>query len=146
MKYNLENYEDRKHAMEYLDKLISKNAIVEIKQKHHQRSLIQNNYLYLLLGYTAIEIGEELEYFKQEYFKKIICPEIFRTDYKNKKTGKNREDWKSTADLTTKELTLCIERLKKWASTELGLYLPDANDFDSIIKLENTIENSKQYF
>ena len=46
--------EERKEAIEYLDKLISKHAVVEIKQKHHSRSLNQNSYLHLLLGYTRL--------------------------------------------------------------------------------------------
>ena len=54
MKYNLQNSEERKEAIEYLDKLISKHAVVEIKQKHHSRSLNQNSYLHLLLGYTRL--------------------------------------------------------------------------------------------
>lgn len=145
MKYNLSNKEEKQQATDYFNKLVEKKSIVEIKKCLNRRTYAQNNYLHLLLSYVALEIGEELEWFKSEIWKKIIAPDIFKTEYKNIKTGEVREDWKSSADLDTKEMTIAVERLMNWSAKELGILLPLATDIHELRSIENHIEINKNY-
>lgn len=145
MKYNLANEKELKEAREYLTKLLSQKAVVEIIHKHPGRSLNQNNYAHLLLSYSAMAYGESLEYFKQYIFKQYINADIFKTEYKNPRTGIVREDWRSTSELTTKEMVVTIDRLIAFAAKEMGLNLPSANQFDRIRQMQNEVERGIKF-
>lgn len=145
MRYNFAKQEEVNQAREYFDKLLSKKAIVEIKQKHPARTYNQNNYLYLLLGYCALEYGESLDGFKNLIFKRYINKDIFETIYTNYKTGEIRKAWRSTAELTTEEMRIVIDRLISFAAKEMGLMLPSSSDFNEIKNLQNEVEINRQY-
>jgi hypothetical protein len=145
MKYNLENKAEADEARSYLEKLIAAKSMAEIKKNYHRRSLNQNNYLHLLLSYCAINYGETLEYFKQVLWKQLICPDLFRVDYTNPVTGETRDDWRSSAELSSKEMTVAVDRLINWAAKEMGIELPLADDHHHLRQIENQIEKNKQY-
>lgn len=145
MKYDLKNEQERKDAQDYLSKLLEQKVIVDITRKFTRRTYSQNNYLHLLLSYCALEFGETLEYFKHFVWKQHINKDIFLTQYVNPKTGEVRDDWKSSADLDTKQMTVAIERLLDFAPREMGIQLPSANDVDAMRRLENHIEQNRKY-
>jgi hypothetical protein len=145
MKYDLRNKFEVQKIATRLTQLINNEKFVELKVIHPARSNQQNKYLHVVLGYFAAEYGEKMEYVKQEIFKKIVSPDIFKTEYVNKVTGEVREDWKSTADLDSGELTLAIDRFRDYASKEAGLYIPEPHEEDAMRWIETEIERTKQY-
>ena len=145
MKFDLSNDIDIIKLNHRLAKMIENKSFVELKKINPVRSNQQNRYLHVLLGYFAVEYGEQLDYIKQVFFKELINPEIFKTEYTNPKTGEVRDSWRSTADLDTKELTLAIDRFRDYASKEAGIYLPEPNDVQFLKSCEIEIERQKQY-
>lgn len=132
MKYRLSNPDELKQAWEYLSKLTGQEAIVEIKKVNPNRSLKQNSYYHLILGIFGLEFGWTVEEAKILH-KREVSPQIFIYDKKGKKFVR------SSADLTTKEMTDAIEQLRKY-SADNGLYLPSPNEDEMIRHYENIIE------
>lgn len=145
MKYDTSKQEELKQAQEYFNKLVSNRSVVEINKKFPHRTYSQNNYLHLLLSYTAMEYGETMEYFKEYIWKRYINKDIFLSKYTNPKTGEVRDDWRSSADLTTQEMSIAVDRLISFANKEMGIELPEANNYDLIRYMENEIEKGKRY-
>ena len=127
-------------AVNRISFLIDKEAKIEIKEKSRTRSISQNNYLHLILGWFALEYGETLEYTKQIIFKQWVNPEIFKTEFVNQKTGEFREEWKSTKHLTKDEMTTAIDRFRAYSVKNMNLYLPEPNDLALLEEIENQLE------
>lgn len=136
---------DQKRAVERINFFIEKGKSFELKEKKERRSIRQNAYLHLILSWFAIEYGETLEYVKLEIFKVIVNPLSFKTERANPKTGEIRDHWRSTSELDTGELTLCIDRFRDYASKEAGIYLPEPKDLIHLAEIEKQIEQYKQY-
>jgi hypothetical protein len=145
MIYNLVNEIERQQAKDRLDWLISKNKRIEVKELRGKRTTPQNAYLHLLLSFFALEVGETLEFIKQDIFKKKVNSDLFKTERKNPKSGKIREDWRSSAELSTKELTDAIDRFKNWSVKHTGIRLPEANEQQFLDYIQNEIDKNKQW-
>ena len=61
MIFNLSNHYEIPKFKEYVNKLFSERAVVEVKKKLPNRTLAQNSYLHLLLGYFGSEYGCSLD-------------------------------------------------------------------------------------
>lgn len=57
MLFDLKNEFQIPKFKEYVNKLFSERAVVEVKKKLPNRTLAQNSYLHLLLGYFGSEYG-----------------------------------------------------------------------------------------
>ena len=57
MIYDLKNEYQIPKFKEYVNKLFKERAVVEVKKKLPNRTLAQNSYLHLLLGYFGSEYG-----------------------------------------------------------------------------------------
>jgi len=145
MIYNFENGIDISKAKDRLDWLILKKKRSEIKEIRGKRTTPQNAYFHLLINYFALEYGETFEYTKQDIFKKYVNPAIFKTIRKNPKSGKEREEWRSSADLDTKEMTDAIETFKNWSVKNTGIRLPEAGEDDFLNHIQNEIDKNKQW-
>ncbi len=144
--YNSNIQIDVQRAKERLNWLIKKGKTFEIIEKRPIRSISQNNYLHLILDWFAWEYGEKKDHVKQHIFKKIVNPEIFKTEYINKRTGEVREDWRSSASLNTKEMTIAIDRFRDYASIEAGIYLPAPNEKQFLAHIDKELKNyGKRY-
>ena len=77
MLYNLSNPLDIQSARTRLELLIRRGVVAELKEKEVRRTLSQNAYLHLLLGYFASQTGNTLEWVKQQYYKRTCHPDIF---------------------------------------------------------------------
>lgn len=124
--------------------LISKTAIVELTEKKPQRTTSQNKYLHSLLGYLALETGNTLEWVKQKYYKALVNPDTFIRTKEDAYMGKVKY-LRSSADLTTEEMTLTIERLRNWASSEAGIYLPSADEHRLLEIIDIEIKRNKAW-
>ena len=137
--YDLSNSFQLKQAEFYFDKLKKSACIIELKKKQ-KRTYKQNKYLHLILSWFAIETGYTLEYVKREFFKKLCNRDIFEI-IRDGKLGEVK-DWRSSADLDSKESTIAIERFRNWSSEE-GIYLPAPNEDEFLMNIE--IEISKKH-
>lgn len=143
MIYDLKNPIELRESEIYYKKLVKEGAVMEIKKKHPTRSLPQNAYLHLILGFFACEYGCSLDYVKREFYKKVCNKPIFE----RKKTAKNGEiiiELRSSRDLDKEEMTLSIERFRNWSAAE-GIYLPDANEHHLMDYMRREINRNKEF-
>jgi len=144
MLYNPRNPIDKEKAIRKFNKLIVETDLFELTQKK-QRTGRQNNYLHLILSWFALEYGETMKYVKKEFFKIKLNLDIFEFDRINPKTGDARKDLRSSADLTSSEMGVAIERFRNWASKECDIYLPEANEHEFLKAVQVEIDRNKQW-
>lgn len=125
MQYNLSNQLDRERFKKRCNFLFTKGAVVELTEMT-AKTLQQNSYLHLLIGVVALETGNTMEYTKREYFKRLVNPDLFVVS-KNDPFAGAVADLKSICDLTKEEISIAIDRFKRWGN-ENGFYLPNPND------------------
>ena len=142
MIYDLSKEIDKERLATRVKALTAKGAIVEFTEKA-VRSNSQNRYLHALLGALAIDTGETLEYVKEMYFKRLANRELFISTRVDKYCG-TVEEVRSSADLSVEEMSVAIDRLKRWAAQE-GFYLPEPGDEERILDIEREILRMKRY-
>lgn len=145
MKFNTAIKEQKAEAFRYFMRLANKHQVIEVKKVSPGRTLSQNSYLHLLIGYLAAELGEEDP-------SAVVPPELIKDVYKmvNKSIyyrehelfGVRFKSPRSSADLSVDEMTQTIDNFRKW-SAEQGYPLPAATDKAWLIEIENTIEQSR---
>lgn len=142
--FNLKNEYDVPKFKAYVNKLFKERAVVELRKKHPNRTLAQNSYLHLLLGYFGSEYGCSLDEAKIDFYKRTCNRDLFERKTVNKK-GKEVTYLRSSAELTTSEMTLSIERFRNFASSEAGIYLPSPNEREFLIHIQQEIERHKEF-
>lgn len=120
----------------------SGEVTVELTERKN-RTLAQNAYLHLILGFFAMETGYTRDFVKQEYFKRLVNPELF-IEERDGKLGK-AEVLRSSRELTTGEMTTAIERFRNWSSQEAGIYIPSPNEEEFLREVEIEL-NKVNYF
>lgn len=143
MIYDLKNKLDKERFKCRCNALYKDGEVVELIAKKRRRTLPQNAYLHLILGWFAIETGNTLEFVKQEYFKRLKNPELFVIEKEDKYLGKI-QILRSSRDLTTAEMTTAIDRFRDWSS-EAGVYLPSPNEQDFLWEIEKKMIQHKEY-
>lgn len=144
MIFNLKNEYEVPKFKDYVNRLFREHAVVEVKKKLPNRTLAQNSYLHLLLGYFASEYGCSLEEVKIDYYKRICNRDLFERKTINKK-GKEVTYLRSSAELTTGEMTLSIDRFRNWSASVAGIYLPAANEQQMLIYAQQEIERNNEF-
>lgn len=144
MIYNLSNPYEQQGFLDHVTKLLDAGAMVELKKKSPKRSLAQNAYLHLILGYFGSEYGASLDEVKVDFFKRECNRDIFERESVNKK-GKTVKYLRSSAELTTAEMTLAIERFRNWSASVAQIYLPSPNEEQFLAYCEQEIERNKMY-
>jgi len=142
--YNSQKPIDQQRAVERLQFFFKNGKVFELTEKKRTRSISQNSYLHLILSLFAYETGYTTEEVKQEIFKKIVNSDTFY-DGEVDKGLVCIQRWRSTANLTTKEMNLCIDRFRDYSSKEAGIYLPEPNDLALIDEAKIIVETNKQY-
>ena len=122
--------------------LLEKGCIVNLSEKTI-RTRGQNNYLHLLIGVVAMETGNTLEFTKEVYFKKLVNPDIFCTMKEDKIMGRVPVT-RSSADLTTEEMSTAIDRFKRWGY-ENGIYMPNPGDESLLREIAIEMGRNKAY-
>ena len=140
MIFDTSKKDSRRKAIDRMKFLLDKNAKIELTKKSKTRSISQNNYLHLILGWFALEYGETLEYTKQIIFKQWVNSDIFKTEFVNHKSGEFREEWKSTKHITKNEMATSIERFRNYSVKNLNLYLPEPEDLPLLEEIKNQLE------
>lgn len=144
MLFNLKSEYDVPKFKAYVNRLYQERAVVEVKKKHPGRTLSQNSYLHLLLGYFATEYGCSRDEAKIDFYKRTANRELFERKQTNKQ-GREITYLRSSADLSTAEMTLSIERFRNWSASEAGIYLPAANEHQMLLYAQQAAERSREF-
>lgn len=144
MIFNLNNPYEADKFKEYVNRMYQQKSVVEVKKKLPNRTLAQNSYLHLLLGYFGSEYGCSLDEAKIDFYKRTCNRDLFERRIVNKK-GMEVTCLRSSAELTTGEMTLSIERFRNFASSEAGIYLPSPNEREFLIHIQQEIERHKEF-
>lgn len=113
------------NVVEYIEFIRKLEGPVEVKIGEYKltRSEQQNRYYW---GKIVKMISEELGYGKDEVHS--LLGSMFLKDHIEVKEGDVMKRYtviKSTTSLDTEEMSSYIEQCKRWASKEIGLYIPD---------------------
>lgn len=144
MIYDTSNPLDKANFMLRAKKLVESGKVIELTEKKPRRSLPQNKYLHVILAYFGAQTGNTLEWVKQQYYKKLVNPDLFIREKEDKYLGRIKV-LRSSADLDTSEFSLSIERFRNWAAQEAGIYIPSADEAILIQKMEIEIERNKEF-
>lgn len=144
MIYDAHNPLDAQNSRARLEYFIAHEKVFELTEKKPKRSLSQNSYLHLLLGYFASQTGNTLEWVKQQYYKKLCNPDLFIGEKKDRFLGSVRFI-RSSADLRSDEMNLSIERFRNWSASEAGIYLPEPTSQAEIAAMQIEVERYKVY-
>lgn len=144
MIYDLSQELSRIQFKERCNALYRNASLVELTEKRGKRSLKQNSYLHLILSYFAFQYGERMEHIKQEFFKRLINPDLFLRQKEDPTLGRYTI-LRSSADLTSTEMTIAIDRFRDWASKEAGVYLPTPEEQALLGEMEREVEKNKRW-
>ena len=142
MQYDLTSDFQRKAFLSRVDLLLEKGCLVELTEKTF-RSKNQNNYLHLLIGVVAMETGNTLAYVKEWFFKRLCNKDLFVTTRNDKFAGQV-EVIRSSADLTKEEMSMAIDRFKRWGA-ENGIYMPNSGDESLLREIAIEMGRNKAY-
>jgi hypothetical protein len=123
-----------------IQNLVKKGTTIEVidRGKFNSRTNQQNRTLHLWLRVLADYFG----YTSIEECKRDIKREILgTTESVNRITGEITQEVQPTSRMSTKELSLFLDKLKTWAMTEHGVYLPMYTDagYNELIQTYGTI-------
>ena len=123
MDFKVVSIKDKEAVKAYVDKLPEgKRFDVSVKVHREKRTVDQNRLLFLWIGCVSLETG----YFKDEvheiFKKKFLGIEVFEI------WGERVERLRSTANLDTKQFSDYLDRIQQFASTEMGIILPNPKD------------------
>jgi len=113
---------DREMILAFIKRLdLKKEYTIEITKKRIKRTLSQNNLYWLWLCCIEFETGNDRndlhDYFKRRY----LMPETIEVF--------NEEQIRySTKHLNTLQFKTYLDKIQVFASTELGIHLPDPDD------------------
>lgn len=143
MKYDGANPLHAQQARSKLERLIKERKVFELTEKKPQRSIQANKYLHVFLAYFGCQIGETMEYVKQNYYKILCNKDTFVREREDKYLGKIKY-LRSSSDLDSAEMSLTIERFRNFASAQ-GVYIPSPEEERLIQLMEIEVEHSKLY-
>ena len=113
---------DRDMTIAYIKRLeLKKCYTIEVKQKRIRRSLSQNSLYWLFLTCIEVETGNNRNDL-HEYFKMMFLP----ADYIN--IFGQEIPVRTTTDKDTKQFKDYLDKIQIFASSELGIALPDPDD------------------
>ena len=141
MKYNLKNDFDKERFKKRVNFLYGNERIV-ILQEMTKRTLKQNKYLHLILTAFALETGYTLECVKRNFFKLEVNKDLFLSEERG--NFGTKQALKSTTQITKDNLSIAIDRFKKWSSDN-GIYLPEAEDEEYLAHLEIEASRLQRY-
>ena len=71
--------------------------------------------------------------------------DLFERKTVNKK-GNEVTYLRSSAELTTGEMTLSIDRFRNWSASVAGIYLPAANEHQMLIYAQQEIQRNQEFY
>lgn len=144
MLFNLKSDYDKQKFKDCCNKLYERGCAVELKEKKLNRTLSQNSYLYLMLGWFACEYGCSIDEAKIDFFKRKVNKAIFERTKINK-LGKEVTYLRSSKDLDTGEMTTCIDRFRNWSVSVAEIYLPAPNEREMLLYVEQEMQRNREF-
>lgn len=144
MIYNLGSILDKERFKRRCNALYKRGGLVELSERKGTRTLSQNAYLHLILGWFAVETGNRIDFVKEQYFKRLVNAAIFCEKREDRYLGEV-EVLRSSKDLDTGEMTTAIERFRNWSSAEAGIYLPAANEQGFLNEIEVELRRQQEH-
>ena len=145
MLYDLQNELHAENFKKRVNALFLKKSIVELTEKKPQRTLKQNSYLHAALGFFGIQFGYTIEEVKTWYFKDTCNKELFVRYKPDSITGEQRKYLRSSAELTTEEMTVAIERFRNWSADVAGVYIPSPDEHRLVEQMEIEVMRGRMY-
>ena len=90
-----------------------------------------------------MEVGVSVDYAKQEYFKRLVNPQIFVKEVDDRFRGRVQL-LLSSRDVTAEQMSEALDRFKKWA-TENGIYIPEPGDEQRLLEIEVELGRMQRY-
>ena len=144
MIYDTSNPFDKEKLLVSVAKAVEARAVVEFTRKKQGRSLAQNAYLHVILGYYASQTGMTLDEVKVDVFKRTCNRELFEREIVNRR-GKTVKVLRSSADLDTGEMTLAIDRFRNYSASVAEIYLPSPEEDSFITYCLQEMERYKEF-
>lgn len=142
-RYRVSDPNDYLEAIDFINRAKEEGFDIDLKKYYKGRSNPQNRFLHMALGLFANRYGCSLTIAKDVYLKQYACPHIFRVDTKDN-DGNDVTYYRSTADLTTVEMSNVIRNFIDWASSN-GVEIPEPEDDKSVRYCEREIEKTTMY-
>ena len=143
MIYDNSNPLEREQFLLRAHKLADTEKIVEMTEKKPQRTLKQNSYLWLLLGYWASQTGYTKD--EAEAIYKDVNKDVY---YETKEIGGREVTYlRHTYDLDTAEMTSTIEKFRNWSAMNdaYPVYLPSPDEKNLIQYMEMEVQRMREF-
>lgn len=140
-KYNLADCVQQDLARERLEHLIEKGSeSVEIIERRKLTSYPQKQYLHLIRSWFGLETGYNTEEVEAIYKIKVNSDIYVRESNPDGKLAKSFKYIRNTADLTTEESSICIERFRNWSQQTCNIYLPSKSEENMLLSINRAME------
>jgi len=116
----------KEKAISYIER-IDKDMLCEIRKDKRNRSTVQNAYYWFLLTMLETDTGNDKEDL-HEYFKEKWLRDTYKQISVFPDSIGDLTYTKSTTKLTTLEMEDYLEKIRVFASRELGCFLPLPNE------------------
>ena len=144
MVYNLKDPMDVERFNKYVERLLKGGEVVDLKKKEVGRTLKQNSYVHLIIGYFAAQYGCGFDEAKIDFYKRAANRDLFERKEVNAK-GVEVTYLRSSADLTEEEMSLSIDRFRYWSASVASIYLPTKEDSEMQAYAMREIDNVKEF-
>lgn len=125
MIFKTSNTFEKKQAEVYFNKLVSSGKTIELSEKKKGRTLNQNALFHVWVQVIADHTG----YTSLENCKRDIKRALLGTkEEASRFTGEVQQVDYKTSEMSKEELSSFMDKMKIWAQTELGCYLPYYGD------------------
>lgn len=145
MWYNLKNPLEIDKFMDRVTELRNKGAVVELTEKR-ARSLQANKYLHLMLSKFALEYGYTLDEVKTHFYKVTVNPDIYIRERVDKFSGEIYKYVRSSAELTSDEMSKSIEAFREFWLEEGGYRFPPSDEYIALLHIQHDVENASKEF
>ena len=144
MLYDLSTQFDCDRLRERVEKAIKGRKRVDFTLKAETRTLSQNSYLHLLLGYYGLIHGHTIEEVKEHYFKELCNRDIFISYSELEFIGRVKSI-KSTKDIDKETMIIAIDRFIKWCEEVAETSMPRSDDFLFINEAELRVSQASKF-
>ena len=100
--------------------------------------------MHLALGSSVVSTVAASMKQKLTFIRRTCNRDLFERKAVNKK-GKEVTYLRSSAELTTGEMTLSIDRFRNWSASVAGIYLPAANEHQMLIYAQQEIQRNQEF-
>ncbi|MBR8704895.1 hypothetical protein [Bacteroides pyogenes] len=137
MQYDGNNPLHVEQARTRLEQLIKNKKVFELTEKKPKRSLSQNSFLWLILGYWGVQTGYTKD--EAEAIYKIVNRDLY---YRKKEVaGQVIDVIRHTYELDVSEMAQSIDKWRNWAAQNEAcpVYIPSADDYNAVMIMEREV-------